>query len=659
MIAPADLIRALHLAASVLPAGLYLFAVLIARPAARASPDGGDGADELRRWSIQALRWCAAVAFVSGALWLGIEAMSMSGEPLGKALAPSVVGAVLGTTLFGRLWLLRGLLLAALAACVVRSIARQKSATSDAIGLTLSLGFAVTLAWAGHAAGVEGREGAALLAAQIAHVLATAGWLGALPALAMLLALARTRPGALGFAAAATRRFSPLGMTWVAVLVGSGIVNSWVLVGTIPALVGTAYGRLLLIKLALVLAMLGLAALNRLWLTPDLDRHPRRAVRALAATISLETALGMGVLVIVGALSASTPGAHEQPLWPFRFTLSWEPVIFEGQLDPPFAIALAVAAAGLVAAIAGAAFRRWAIAGVGLVAGLFAADRIIDAMQVPAYPTSFMTSPVPFTADAVAHGAALYQETCLVCHGATGRGDGPAAAAFPPGEATVVGHLLGHSQGELFWQIGHGIPGTPMPAFEAETTPDQRWTLIQFLRAQAQATQIEAMSWHVSPTAGVPAPDFAFQIDGGGLETLADERGQAAVLLVLYSRPGSNARLEQLAAAASTLPGLRIVAVPLEPGDAEGDHPDPAGMLARPAPKIAAAYALYGWRIGPDGPQPARHTEFLIDRSGTLRARWHLSEGGGWADVARLKTEVETLAREPFRPAELAHHVHG
>jgi putative copper export protein/mono/diheme cytochrome c family protein/peroxiredoxin len=659
MIGPADLIRAVHLGASVLPAGLYLFGMLVARPAARANPDAGSVLDELRLWTVLLLRWCVGIAFITGALWLGVEAVSMSGESLDRALSPSVLRAVLGSTFFGRLWILRAVLLVALAACVFRTAARQKGGVSDAAGLALSLGFALTLAWVGHAAGVEGGEGTALLAAQIAHVLGTAGWLGALPALAVVLTLARTRPSSFGFAAAATRRFSPLGMIWVAVLVASGIVNSWVLVGTIPGLVGTAYGRLLLIKLALVLAMLCLAALNRLWLTPDLERHPRRALGALTATISLETALGAGVLLVVGSLGASTPAAHEQPLWPFPFTLSWEPVLFEGELDPPFAIALAVAAAGLIAVIAGCAFRRWAIAGLGLVAALFAADRIVEAMEVPAYPTSFMTSPVAFTADSIARGAALYQENCLICHGPTGRGDGPAAVAFAPGEATVVGHLLAHSEGELFWDIGHGIAGTPMPAFEAQTTPDQRWAVIQFLRAQAQATGIVAMGSRISPALGVPAPDFTFQIDDGGLETLADERGKAAVLLVLYRRPGSNARLEQLAAAAGSLAGLRIIAVPLEPGDAEGDHADPSGLLARPEPRIVTAYALYGWRITSTVPQPARHTEFLIDRSGTLRARWHLDDAEGWADLTRLRTDLDTLAREPFRPAEPAHHVHG
>lgn len=670
MISTADLIRAAHLAASVLPAGLYAFLLLIARPPARQSDSAGAAADELRVWTVSALRWCVAIAFVSGLLWLGVEAVTMSGAPLAAALMPSVVGAVLGSTLFGQLWLLRAGLLAALAAWVVRPAARQKTAGSEAVGLVLAGGFAVTLAWVGHAAGLEGADGAVLLASQIVHIAATSGWLGALLPLAVALSLARRQPGAIAFAAAVTRRFSPLGILCVAALVASGIVNSCLLVGTIPALLGTAYGHLLLIKLAMVLAMLALAAVNRQALTPAFGRDPRRALRALAWTISLETVLGLGVLVVVGALGASTPGAHEQPLWPFSFTLSMEPVLVDGRIDPPFMLTCIIAIFALPVAVTAALNRTWVIAGAAAVVTLVAADKMVDDTELPVTPTAYQSSPIAFTADAVARGGTLYAENCAVCHGATGRGDGPAAAAFPPEEATVVGHLLEHREGELFWWIGHGIAGTPMPGFAAQITPNQRWTLIQFLRAQAQATTAAAMNWHVSRTLGVPAPDFAFQIEDGPLETLADERGKAAVLLVLYSRPESDARLAQLAAAVGTLPGLRTIAVPLKGSDVPERLASGAGIFAQPQPEIVASYALYGWRIGglgiaPGAPQGPRHTEFLIDRSGNLRARWHLGEGGsagengGWSDLARLRAELETLAREPFRPPEPEHHMHG
>ena len=658
IIDPGDLIRAAHLAASLLPAGFYAFMLLVARPVAVRSGAAGMVPGELRIWVVRVLRWTMPVALLTGIAWLCLEAVSMSGEPFAAAMTPDVLGRVLRSTLFGQLWIGRAALLALLAAWVVRPMNAQKRPYSDAVGLLLSGAFALSMAWVGHAAGIEGAEGWALLLSQIAHLAATAGWLGALPPLAVTLALSRNRPATLAFAAAVTRRFSPLGMICIAVLAASGAVNGWVLVGSIPGLLGTGYGHLLLIKLGLAAAMLLLAAINRFALTPAFDLEPRRTVRALENTITLETALGIGVLVAVGALGAATPATHEQPLWPFSATLSLDPVFANGRLDPGFVIAISAAVAGLVALAGGIYYRSRIAAAAGVLAALGASNFIVWDMEVPAYPTSFMTSPIAFTADAVARGGRIYADDCTACHGQTGNGDGPAATRFPRGEATVVAHLLDHPVGDLFWFIGNGIPGTPMPGFSGEIPPAQRWTLIQYLRAQAEATAVAAMTWHVSTDIGAPAPEFSFQIGDRPAESLADQRGKSAVLLVLYSRPGSNARLAQLAAAAGGLP-LRIVALPLQASDARGDHPDEAGLLARPSPDIVAAYSLYGWRIGGDAPHAPRHTEFLIDRSGNLRARWHLSDANGWDDLARLKAQADRLAREPFRPVEPAHHVHG
>ena len=59
-------------------------------------------------------------------------------------------------------------------------------------------------------------------------------------------------------------------MISVGALIATGIVNGWILAGSAPALVGTDYGRLLLAKVALFLAMVAVAAINRLRLTPRL-----------------------------------------------------------------------------------------------------------------------------------------------------------------------------------------------------------------------------------------------------------------------------------------------------------------------------------------------------------------------------------------------------
>src|SRR6266700_1259161 len=61
-------------------------------------------------------------------------------------------------------------------------------------------------------------------------------------------------------------RFSSMGYVAVATLVGSGLVNSWFLVGSVSNLLKTLYGQILLGKLALFAAMLALATANRFWL---------------------------------------------------------------------------------------------------------------------------------------------------------------------------------------------------------------------------------------------------------------------------------------------------------------------------------------------------------------------------------------------------------
>ena len=70
--------------------------------------------------------------------------------------------------------------------------------------------------------------------------------------------------------ATVTRRYSALAIASVAILLAAGVVNTWFLTGTVPALVGTAYGRLLLTKIGFFIAMLIVAAVNLFRLAPRL-----------------------------------------------------------------------------------------------------------------------------------------------------------------------------------------------------------------------------------------------------------------------------------------------------------------------------------------------------------------------------------------------------
>ncbi|MGE0763593.1 MAG: cytochrome c [Bdellovibrionales bacterium] len=87
--------------------------------------------------------------------------------------------------------------------------------------------------------------------------------------------------------------------------------------------------------------------------------------------------------------------------------------------------------------------------------------------------------------DAVAaHGAVVYKNTCAVCHGDKGMGDGPAGAALvPPPRNFVEGKWKqGGSSIELFTTLEKGIPGTSMVAFAHLPLAD-RWAMVQFIRS--------------------------------------------------------------------------------------------------------------------------------------------------------------------------------
>lgn len=93
-------------------------------------------------------------------------------------------------------------------------------------------------------------------------------------------------------------------------------------------------------------------------------------------------------------------------------------------------------------------------------------------------------NPIPADENSVAKGKTIYAQSCLVCHGALGKGDGPAAQAFAksPGDLSKPA-MWEQTDGALFWKITVGRP--PMPAFEQNLNEDQRWQVVNFLRTLA------------------------------------------------------------------------------------------------------------------------------------------------------------------------------
>ena len=123
-------------------------------------------------------------------------------------------------------------------------------------------------------------------------------------------------------------RFSVLAAISVVLLLAGGLVNTWFLAGTVPALIGTEYGRLLLCKIAIFVTMVTFGAVNLLRMTPRLapaagHRHPlvQAALGHLRRNALVEAGLGFGVLGIVAILGILPPGLHTEPGWPLPFRL--------------------------------------------------------------------------------------------------------------------------------------------------------------------------------------------------------------------------------------------------------------------------------------------------------------------------------------------------
>lgn len=73
------------------------------------------------------------------------------------------------------------------------------------------------------------------------------------------------------------------------------------------------------------------------------------------------------------------------------------------------------------------------------------------------------------------------ETNCVTCHGASGKGDGPAAAALPapkPADWTSA-RVAGETDGELFWKISNGRGA--MPPWKHLPEKD-RWEIINYIR---------------------------------------------------------------------------------------------------------------------------------------------------------------------------------
>jgi putative copper export protein len=240
-------LRGLLLTCTCLAVGGVAWVGLVLRVEPHAKP-AGQTSRALRLVAIAALLAAAAQAAVLGVTLAALTAR-LDAVPLASFLGSGFAGAALG-----RIGLALGLgVVAAYLATRPGSLAAWAALGGLAVGLGAT-GAALSHA----AARLEGRG--VLFALDAVHLLAVAAWVGGLGHLVRHAWAPRDEPAPRDHEVA--RRFSALALAAVSTLVVTGVLLTVLYVGEPGALVGTAYGVMILTKAALLLAVLPLAYVN-------------------------------------------------------------------------------------------------------------------------------------------------------------------------------------------------------------------------------------------------------------------------------------------------------------------------------------------------------------------------------------------------------------
>lgn len=276
-----------------------------------------DGAAVRRTRRVLSIAWCAG--FVATVAGLGLQAATLRRTGLDGAFDGDAIADVLDTDM-GRAWAARALLYL-LSLPLLGALARDATpvvrSTWWRVGaLAVSAGLLRTMGLVGHS--TETEDSALGAVADFVHVGALAAWVGGLVLLTAVV-LPRRRPDEL---AAVVPRFSTVAKGAVGTTVVAGIALWWVVVGGIDATFDTHYGRVLLLKLGVLGAVLAAAWSSKRWVDRRLPLTPAGAaspdgggddpaaasIRPFVVSVAMEVVLAVVLLGVASVLVSTNPG---------------------------------------------------------------------------------------------------------------------------------------------------------------------------------------------------------------------------------------------------------------------------------------------------------------------------------------------------------------
>ena len=241
-----------------------------------------------------------AIAGLTTISWFGIEAATL-GDGWSDAVNPDNLVAVITGTGFGAVWCWHAAIMALLIIAYFFAGPRRWP-----VLMLLSTLFLGSLGFIGHAAMLEGAIGWLQRLTQALHVISSGLWVGVLLPLAICLTRLR-QPALRADVSIALHRFSGIGHFAVALVILTGVVNTFLIVGGLPINLSSRYQLLLDIKIALVLVMALIAVVNRYVFVPAMTTRADYGLRNLVGGTVAEIVLSAGVIALVSAFATYDP----------------------------------------------------------------------------------------------------------------------------------------------------------------------------------------------------------------------------------------------------------------------------------------------------------------------------------------------------------------
>ena len=221
------------------------------------------------------------------------------GEGWADALAPLMLRSMLAGTNIGQAWVAQaGAAILLIASCLTTVRFRYRARAISA-GLLL-----ISLTISGHAAMNSGWARTVHRLNDGLHLLSGGAWLGALVPVVVTYPMLRDTRWQQD-ARAALMRFSTAGHVAVAVVIATGVINTTLIVGSLPLDWHSAYQFLLSIKILIVFVLVTLAIINRYLFVPRLARNP--SLQPLKWTTGAEIVLGLAVVGLVSVFGTLQP----------------------------------------------------------------------------------------------------------------------------------------------------------------------------------------------------------------------------------------------------------------------------------------------------------------------------------------------------------------